>query len=93
MDWFRIQITFIRFVEKKQLVDEFKSAQNKLAGEELCKIFGYTPLRLGIFVGIDILHFPPIPRRDKTSRFLGRAISTVQEGWHLDLRKESLFPQ
>lgn len=58
----------------------FKSAQNKVAGEELCELFGYTPFRLGIFVGIDLLHFPPIPRRDQTSRFLGRAISTVQEG-------------
>lgn len=40
----------------KRLVDEFKSAQNKLAGEELCELFGYTPLRLGIFVGIDLIH-------------------------------------
>lgn len=71
---------FIRFVEKKQLVDELKSAQNKLANEESCELFGYTLLRSGIFVGIDLLYFPPISRRDQTSRFLGRAISTVQEG-------------
>lgn len=83
MDWFRIQTTFIRFVEKKQLVDELKSAQNKLSGEKLCELFGYTRLRSGIFVGIDVFHFPPISRRDQT-RFLGRAISTLQEGWHLD---------
>lgn len=73
----------IRFVEKKQFVDELKSAQNKLAGEELCELFVYTRLRSGIFVGIDLFHFPPISHRDQT-RFLGLTISTVQEGWHLD---------